>query len=891
MRFAVLGPVEVSRDGEVVPPGSGRERFVLTTLLLAAPAAVRADALIDALWPDDPPPTAKAQLHNLVSRLRGRLGPEVITSGTAGYELRIDGHQLDLHEFRSLAANGALDDALALWRGPALANVPDELAAGLRQALHGERLAVIETRLATELEAGRTEDVLRELRELIREHPYREELREQHMRALLKAGRRAEALEVYRRTHRVFADELGIKPGEGLRRLEQQALHGIAVRPRQLPAQVVPLVGRADLVQEVSAAHGVVLLLGPGGVGKSVLALTVAHRMSAKFPDGQLYADLRATPAAHEVLGRFLRALGAEPPADSAERVALYRSHLADRQVLVVLDDARDEEQVRPLLNGTTLITSRHRLGGLLGVRRWTLPLLSPASSAELLASVIGAQRVAAEREAATEIAELCGHLPLALSVAAGRLAIEETWRLEDLRARLTDERSRLGALRVGDVDVRASIELSCEALDPAARKLFHTLGNLSGPDWPAWVATPAVDALVDAHLVVRLGRDAAGQERYRMHELVLAFAREREEDVSAILTGWLALVSEADAQLDHDLPRPSPLRAVAPTTAARRHPLEWFDTEWPNLLAAVAQASDLELGDLATELLVRMAGYWWLRSLGDELEHLIPVNDDIRLIDVLFEIRLQRNEYAGLPALADRLLSAASTPEWEVRALRRRGQASMRQGLLGEAAAWHSRAVAAARTGCPDLVQTCLDSLAWTLTESGKPERAVTLFDPSATGALAHYHRGIALTDLNRIEDADRAFAKARKIADEGGETAGLAYLDQASADADIRAGRYAQAAFRLDAALGEHERNSCADGVGEVLRSQADLAIVTGREADAIRYLRRALTTWRSIGDDLQIARVLARLHHIGAAGDEHQAILARLCLPESCLRMPRM
>lgn len=208
---------------------------MLATLLLAAPAAVRTEALIDALWPDDPPPTAKAQLHNLVSRLRGRLGAEVITSGIAGYELRLDGHRLDLHEFRSLAATGALDDALALWRGPALANVPDELAAGLRQALHDERLAVIETRMAAELEAGRTEDVLRELRELIREHPYREGLREQHMRALLKAGRRAEALEAYRRTHRVFADELGIKPGEGLRRLEQQALHGIAVRPRNCP--------------------------------------------------------------------------------------------------------------------------------------------------------------------------------------------------------------------------------------------------------------------------------------------------------------------------------------------------------------------------------------------------------------------------------------------------------------------------------------------------------------------------------------------------------------------------------------------------------------------------------------------------------------------------------
>ena len=380
--FAILGPVGVRHDGTELPVGSVRERSVLALLLLDEGRPVPADRLIDELW-EDPPRTARGQLHNLVSKLRGRPYGELIVTSAAGYELRLGLHRLDLTEFRRLVAEGkkagaatasaVLAEALALWRGPALADVSGERATAARLALEEERLLAIEARFDAELSLHRPENVLRELGGPLTEHPYRESLYRYQMLALEAAGRRSDALSTYRGAYRRFVNDLGVEPGPLLNDLHRRLLCGETssgapgkVVPRQLPPAGAPLTGRDKLLGEVTGELRrndrlpAMVLVGPGGVGKTALALTAAHAVADAYPDGQLYADLRGTgddPAdPHAVAGRFLRALGVvgrDVPADAEQRVGLLRSHLAGSRTLLVLDDAAGEAQVRSLLPGT----------------------------------------------------------------------------------------------------------------------------------------------------------------------------------------------------------------------------------------------------------------------------------------------------------------------------------------------------------------------------------------------------------------------------------------------------------------------------------------------------------------------------------------------------------
>ncbi len=625
-----MGPIGALRGGAPVRVGSGRERFVLATLLLNADRVTSAGYLVDALWPD-PPRSAKAQLHNMISNLRRRLrdgtanaGGELIVSRPLGYELRLGAHRLDLSDFRRLVRAGrqaAADgdqtlaaamfaEALALWRGPALADIADDHAAATaaRHALEEERLAALESQLDAWLELGRLDDLLEENLEA---YPFRERLWQMRMAALARAGRRADALEAFGQARRRLVDELGVEPGPQLRALQQQILHGepigplrtVPLLPRQLPPATAPPAGRDKLIGEIGAGlarpEPLVLLVGPGGIGKTTLALGAAHRAVASYPDGQLYADLRGStpdPAdPHDVAARFLRALGVDGsliPDDPQERLALYRSSLAGTRTLVVLDDAAGEEQVRPLLPGDTgcctLVTSRRRLGGLVTPARWTVPVLDPADAAELIARVVGPHRAAAEPDAVIAIAALCGWLPLAVCVAAARLAVRPDWTLTEFAATLARERTRLDELAIGDLDVRAGIAVSYEALPPELRILLRRLALASAPDWPAWVAgelaaTPAaeplLDRLIDVHLVEPLGHDILGQRRYRLHDLIADFARERlrEEEpapslaaaLTRLLTGWLALAAEADEGAGHGMLPSSGLPTARPTPPA----------------------------------------------------------------------------------------------------------------------------------------------------------------------------------------------------------------------------------------------------------------------------------------------------------------------------------
>ena len=424
------------------------------------------------------------------------------------------------------------------------------------------------------------------------------------------------------------------------------------VVPRQLPPPPSALTGRDALIAEVSdelrracpAGSRTAVLVGPSGTGKTAVALAVGHGLLPDFPDGQLFVDLRGMR--HEpvdpyaILTRFLRAFGmasAEVPEDRDERLAAYRSVLAGRRVLLVLDDAAAEEQIRPLLPPTgdsvTIVTSRRRLGALVGSARWTVPALSRVDGLRLMARIAGPERVAAEPDAAGDVVEACGHSPLAICIAAGRLAVRRDRTVAELHRRLTVEQGRLDTLSIGDLDVRASIGLSYQALGPSHQVLFRRLGLLSAPEWPAWVADELVeesadrqlDELVNLHLVDPVGVDRIGQQRFRLHDLVADFAREHaaaevfdgDRVVARLLTVGHAPAGVADGGCGHGYGSgppvgPAPQRAAVTVRAA---PADWFEVERSNLIAAMGHACRIGRSDLAGGFALRLAGSLRLRG------------------------------------------------------------------------------------------------------------------------------------------------------------------------------------------------------------------------------------------------------------------------------------
>jgi tetratricopeptide (TPR) repeat protein len=454
----------------------------------------------------------------------------------------------------------------------------------------------------------------------------------------------------------VLADELGIDPNAELRALHMEVLAGssapVAVQsgPSWLPPAVGDFSGRAEEVARLTAglrAGGTWTITGPGGVGKTSLAVHCAHLVRDAFPDGQLYLNLRGgeqkpvEPAA--ALDRLLRGLGVSGgaiPSSVEDRVDLYRDLLSDRRILVVLDNAINEAQVRPLLPGTTsgaaLVTSRAALAGLEAAHVVPLDVLPSSDALALLRAAVGEARCAAEPAAAQEIVTYCGKLPLALRVAAARLVARPHWQLAKLAGRLSDERRRFDELSLGDLDVRASLALSYDGLDESHRTAFRLLSLVDTPDFPAWMASPLlgmdlddaedhVEALVDARLVDYAGRDGLGQVRYRLHDLLRAFGREAASEdpaiaLKAMFEQWLDLVTRADVELPHQAIR---LEPVALERFDLGDAAEWFDAEWQNLHAVITQAAALGLGALAAELAIRSAAFCDLRARFDDWAHI----------------------------------------------------------------------------------------------------------------------------------------------------------------------------------------------------------------------------------------------------------------------------
>ncbi|WP_336214941.1 AfsR/SARP family transcriptional regulator [Nonomuraea sp. LPB2021202275-12-8] len=654
VRFSILGRLEATVGERLVRLGGPRARAVLAMLVVSHGQVLSIDRLTGA-WGQDPPATVRNQVMIAVAALRRGLReagaePEILRTVGSGYQLSgglVDAHCAEqcvergrqaAQEGRTAEASDLLGRALALWRGPVLADLELEEIAAYVGRWEELRLAVLEERAELDLALGRHRNLVGELSELLAEHPLRERLRGLLMVALHGSGRRSDALDVYRAGEALLADELGLDPGPELRRLEAAILaddpdldafhrRGDArLVPAELPADVTGFVGRErdlTLLRQHAVSDGapvVTTITGAAGMGKTALAVRFGHLMAEEFPDGQLYVDLRGharrpPTAPLEALVRMLGSLGVPPeriPEEEEAAAGLYRSHLSGRRMLVLLDDARTAEQVRPLLPGAPgcliLITSRNALAGLAashGARGLSLGVLGHDESVRLLASVLGDQRLFAEPEAAEQVARLCGRLPLALRVAAATLATRPRRSLAEYAAALAAR--GLDVLQIdGDVAVRAAFDLSYTGLPDAERRLFRLLGLVPGADItaPAAAALADIDAAEAGRLLDRLTAahllDEHRPYRHTCHDLLRQYAGElvlRENDPldsgQAVerLGDWYVTEAVAAAASAYPSITRLPPRA-APERKPRAEAMAWLTAERANLVAFALHAA-----------------------------------------------------------------------------------------------------------------------------------------------------------------------------------------------------------------------------------------------------------------------------------------------------------
>jgi DNA-binding SARP family transcriptional activator len=732
----------VLADGVAVPVRGARQQIVLTVLLLEANRIVPVGRLAEAVWGVDSPSTARNQIQMAVSELRRTFtkasGSKLIASHSAGYAIEVAEQSVDVLRFERLVAKareavrrgdiaaGAdeLRGALRLWSGEVGSGLSSIVVESAAIRLNEQRLSVLEECLDLELQLGRHHDLIGELRGLVAAYPLREGLHASLMLALYRAGRQAEALEASRRARQVLADEHGLDPGKRLADLEQAILTSdqslsppepgavatLPARPvpHQLPAGVPDFVGRQSVVADISErltrgadrnAPGieVVVVSGAGGIGKTTLAVHTGHQVRTAFPDGQLFARLRGVDAQpvrpKRILEEFLRALGASPAAlpDSVEELsAEFRSRLSGNQMLIVLDDAASAEQVLPMMPGESgcavLVTTRRSLAGLPGVHRIDLDVLDDDASLNLLSRVIGEERVRAEPEAASGLAEVCSGLPLALRIAAAKLSVRRQWSIGRMLARLNDERRLLDELDLEGVGVRASIAISYEALSERARRLLLQLGTLGATSFADWVAAPlldedpddAADALneLDEASLVTVDTSGGGAARYRLHDLVRIFAQEtlarevpltqRVEARVRYLRGLLFMARKAHERAhggDFATLHPEVELWPLPEVVLDEHlgdPIDWFVLEHSNLVSAVELAAQLGHADLCWDLAMTSVTLLEARAYTDSWARTVKI-----AMDACRDAGDERGEAAmwyasaGLALFQDRLTDA----------------------------------------------------------------------------------------------------------------------------------------------------------------------------------------------------------------------------------------
>jgi DNA-binding SARP family transcriptional activator len=785
-----------------------------------------------------------------------------------------------------------LTEALGLWYGRPLADVPPTpLVEAEAERLSELRLGADELRITAELALGGHEQAVADLRRLLADHPLREGLWLLLMRALDGAGRHAEALEAYGQARDAISGQLGVDPGAELRQLHADLLAkdtapagvitaGVvsppaepapeprpargtkraASGPAQLPADIADFTGRDEQVKRLSdllsgtgasgdpGAVRIAVVAGSGGLGKTSLAVHAAHRVRRRFPDGQLYVDLLGATAAPllpgDVLARFLRDLGVDGrdiPVDEDERAARYRTTLARRRMLVVLDNARDAAQVRPLLPGSAssavLVTTRSRMPDLASTKLVDLNVLDDDEALKLFVKVVGEERAAAEPEAAAELLDACAGLPLAIRICAARLVTRSGWTIRAMAGRLTDEHRRLDEMRAGDLAVRASFEVSFTSLPPNTDKqgidpalAFRLLGLWQGPSIsaaaaaalfgvPQYSAEDALELLVDTHLL-----ESVTTDRYRFHDLLRVYAAERAEAdlpaaerdaaVTRLLTWYMRT---ADAAATAVAPRRYnvPLAAAADDDApplgfsAAEEALAWYDDERANLVAATRQAAGSGLHEIA-----------W------------------RLPAPLFQMFNSRGNWADCIATHRMALESAR------QAGDRQGEAWILNNL-GDALGFtrHSEGI------------DCLEQSLAVRREIGD-----RMGEAQAANNLADAYHWLGRTD-EALALYRRALELNREVSDQFGE--GIALVNLGWMLVDLT--RAEEAVDYLLQAQRTFAGIDYADGVGYALHILGRCYLLLGRDADALECLQRALASHRATGNR---PRQAATLRSIGTA-----------------------
>jgi DNA-binding SARP family transcriptional activator/tetratricopeptide (TPR) repeat protein len=949
--FGLLGPLTVRVDGVAVPIPSGKPRLILAALLLDAGRTVTANQLADLLWGQAPPRTAAVTMQNYVKQLRHALGSgrDRIVTQRGGYLIQVRPGELDIDVMEQAisaahraARSGAwartaaqADAALACWRGDPLCDIDsDTLAQNEVLRLAELRFRARELRIEAGLQLGEHADLVAQAWQLAAEVPLREHPQALLIRALHASGRRAEALQAYQDARDVLVGELGCEPGRELQAVHQEILQDAqnpptAARnaeapvlgrevhvPRQLPTAVAGFTGRSAEVAALTSslepepglpawAPVISAISGTAGVGKTALAVQWAHQVSERFPDGQLYVNLRGYEsrdplAPADALAGFLRALGVpgqQVPDDIEERAGLYRSRLACRRLLVVLDNARDAEQVRLLLPGNTgcaaVITSRDTLAGLVaayGARRLHLDVLPPDDAVALLRSLMGS-RVNDEPGAWAQLAALCARLPLALRVVAEVAASRPKWPLPAVVAEL--EADRLDGLDAGDddrTDVRAVFSWSVRHLPGEVGHAFALLGLHPGEDLDAYAAA-ALTGTTTAQARRILGRlhrasllQITADGRYGMHDLLRAYARERaaasdsggqsHAALTRLFDCYLATAAAAVAILypaeSHHRPLIAASGAAIPAMRGEADARAWLDQERANLVAFV----------------VHSAGHGWPRhatGLSGTLFRYLMTGSHLPEAETIYRPALQAARRSGDLAA-------------ESEALKGLGSVAGRNGRFRDAAS-HLHAALECCRRCGDrpgearilhnlgIIEYELHSYRSAANYYGE---AIAVYEDAgdrlgAAGALAEL--GVVETDLGSYDRAAEHLQLAVQVFRNAKDKVRHAHALSKVGELNLRRGQLTQAAAFFDQALAIYRLIDNPTGVADALHGLGCVSLRQGNYRQAIDHLRQALALHRQAGSQhgqITTLRTLAEALH----GDDQRA--AALLELEAALRL---